>query len=145
MEELVEEVKELWLLCLRHRIQLHPAWLSREELMMKRVDVLSKVGTVWVLQQSFVEEVLTKTGLLPMAPDVARCGPTIAAVVRRKVRTILVLPRWEAQSWWQAVVKFSSKMTEAPHPSEMFYPNSQGLPRWVFCLCVFDTTDLMLA
>ena len=99
VEALVEEVKELWLLCLRHHIRLHPACLSREQFMMKRVDVLSKVGMEWVLRQSFVEEVLAKTGLLPMAPDVAGCGTTIVTVVRRRVRTILVLPRWEAQSW----------------------------------------------
>ena len=137
VEALVMETKELWRTCQRGNIQLKPEWETRGSVGMRRVDALSKTGTEWVLQQAFVEGVRGALGVDPWAPDLARCGPVVVATIARKVKAVLVLPRWEAQPWWPVAMTYCTGWANAPRQDAVFVPNCQGYPQWDFCLVSF--------
>ena len=105
--------------------------------MMQRVDVLSKENTFWELCDTFRTTTEHLTGLEVWSPDLARCGPVVAAVLSRETPIILVLPRWEAKSWWNVALRGCVSHTPAPPTHELFVENAQGFPRWEFCLFTF--------
>ena len=134
---LVEAIKEIWLICRRHDIHLLPVWLRRSEVMMVRVDELSKLNTFWALDDEFISSTLRLSGLKAWAPDLARCGPVLSAVITRKTSIALVLPQWEAKSWWDLAVDNCQSFEAAPPVHSLFKPNEAGLPQWDFFIFKF--------
>jgi hypothetical protein len=135
--ELVGLIKAIWMCCELDGIHLLPVWRRRSEAMMQRVDALSKHGTQWSLTGAFEASVLGAFGVLPWTPDLARCGPVVSATVAERVSAVLVLPRWEAQSWWSVAVENCTSLQEAPATHALFLPNEGGLPQWSFCVFHF--------
>ena len=102
-------VKLIWKLCRDMGVTLVPRWQRRNELMMQRVDALSKTGTLWQLRPSWAQQMFRDYGIYPLLPDLSRCGPTVkAAVSRTGTRAVLVLPRWEGKTWWALAVRCCS-------------------------------------
>jgi hypothetical protein len=130
-------VKEIWLVCNKFDIHILPVWLRRSEVMMQRVDVLSKENTFWGIRDTFRDFIHQSTGLEAWAPDLARCGPVIGAVISRGTHIILVLPRWEAKTWWNMAMDSCSASAPAPPNDELFVSNDTGLPMWDFWLFTF--------
>jgi hypothetical protein len=135
--ELVVLIQELWLICEEYGTHLLPIWQRRSESMMQRVDVLSKENTFWDIHDTFRVFIQQSTGLEVWAPDLARCGPVIGAIVARQTHIMLALPRWEAKSWWNVALSSCSSWAPAPPCSELFVSNDMGLPMWDFCLFTF--------
>lgn len=104
--------------------------------MMKRVDTLSKQNTRWVLRQVFQDSILTLHGVTVILPDLARCGPTVLAIVARGRPAAIVLPRWEAQSWWNVVIGVFT-LTLIEDIRSVVFRNGDGFPMWEFVLAVF--------
>jgi hypothetical protein len=129
--------QELWLICEEYGTHLLPVWLRRSEVMMQRVDVLSKENTFWDIHDTFRVFIRQSTGLEVWAPDLARCGPVIGAIVSRQKHIMLALPRWEAKSWWNVAMASCSSWAPAPPCNELFVNNDIGLPTWDFCLFTF--------
>jgi hypothetical protein len=134
---LVELIKEVWLICKQSCIHLLPVWQRRSETMMQRVDVLSKEHTTWHVRTSYQQSLGGESGQEVWAPDLARCGPVVAAVLSRRTNIILILPRWEAKSWWVVAVHGCHSWETAPPSAEVFEPNVVGLPQWEFCAFTF--------
>jgi len=136
---LVGIIKLIWLACRSSDIHLLPVWRRRTEAMMQRVDALSKQCTKWSLSELFKISIHRAFGLVPWMPDLARSGPVVASVVRDGIPAILVLPRWEAQSWWTMAVTHCVLLQDAPPTSYVFHPNDVGLPQWSFCVFHFNS------
>jgi hypothetical protein len=135
---LVHWIKEIWKVCRDLDVTLSPRWQRRSVFMMQRVDDLSKVGTEWALLESFVQEVWQRFGTTTTMPDLARCGPTLLAVVNRKAKVALVLPVWEGKAWWGFAVANCREKVPLGDMKLVVSPNdSVGYPRWDFCLFIF--------
>jgi len=131
-------VKQLWQLCDTLAIQMVPRWQRRSVTMMQRADVLSKVGTEWVLRADFLANTMRAHGLPVELPDLARAEPTIAALIKRRKSGVLLLPRWEGKAWWQLVLNHAtiSHIDRTAMPMTV-HPNMYGWPRWDFVVAVF--------
>jgi hypothetical protein len=130
--------KQLWHICTRFSIQLVPRWQRRNEPMMQRADVLSKVGTEWVLRQAFITATTAAHSLPVIMPDLAQAGKAIEALVNRNQSHVLVLPRWEGKSWWQLVMSHATVHDIlAQDMAQVVEPNMYQWPRWDFVLAVF--------
>lgn len=131
-------VKQLWQLCERFSIQLVPRWQRRSELGMQKADVLSKVGTEWVLVQSYIAWVEATHSLPLLMPDLAQAGKAIAALIHRRQDHTLILPRWEGKGWWQLVLSHATTQDiRAQDMGQVVEPNMHGWPRWDFVLAIF--------
>ena len=140
VEELVKWVKVVWMVCRRLNVTLVPRWQRRNELMMQRVDVLSKTGTTWLLQFGWVRGMEEATGVTPLLPDLSRCGPTVKAAISRKgERSVLVLPRWEGKTWWGLAIRCASSNYKIVDKGSAISPNTEmGMPRWDFHVFIFN-------
>ena len=139
VQGLVLLIKAIWVFCRDNEVRLLPRWQRRSELMMQRVDDLSKVYTYWTLKDTFVAKVEREHGLTPVFPDVARAGPAVSAVLARGLRAALVLPRWEGQAWWALTQRSCIQCIalEALAMEDVLHGNGHGLPRWELCMCIF--------
>jgi hypothetical protein len=79
-------------------------WQRRNEPMMQRADILSKVGTEWALRESYVTATTLAHSLPVLMPDLAQADKAINALITRRQAHTLILPRWEGKSWWQLVL-----------------------------------------
>jgi hypothetical protein len=130
--------KQLWNICERFAIQLIPRWQRRNEPMMQRADVLSKVGTEWALRKSYVASTSAAHSLPVLMPDLAQADKAIRALIARRRSHALVLPRWEGKSWWQLVVSYATVHDiPALEMAQVVEPNMYGWPRWDFVLAIF--------
>ena len=132
-------IKAIWVFCRDNEVRLLPRWQRRSELMMQRVDDLSKVYTYWTLKDTFVAKVEREHGLTPVFPDVARAGPAVSAVLARGLRAALVLPRWElqGQAWWALTQRSCIQCIALEALEDVLHGNGHGLPRWELCMCIF--------
>ena len=72
-------------------------------------------------------------------PDLARCGPTVIAAVGRRATTAIVLPVWEAKSWWSFAVENCRVKLPLGDMKLVVSPNvAVGYPRWKFYLFLFN-------
>ena len=139
IDELVYWVKEIWKLCKRLEVTLVPRWQRRDELMMQRVDALSKTGTQWQTNPTWAKKTKEKFGEAPILPDLSRCGPTVKAAVGRKTRSVLLLPRWEGKPWWSLAVRCCSNHFPITDKRSAIQANEEmGMPRWDFFVFVFN-------
>jgi hypothetical protein len=135
---LCELVKQIWKICEKFSIQLVPRWQRRNETMMQRADVLSKVGTEWVLREAYVATTSATYALPVLMPDLAQADKAINALVARRRSQVLILPRWEAKSWWQMVLSHATlRDIAAQEMPQVVEPNMYGWPRWDFVLAIF--------
>ena len=88
VEELVKWVKVIWRLCDEGNITLIPKWLRHNALMMQRVDALSKMGTLWLMDPTWALSIQQETGSFPLLPDLSKCEPTVQAAVGRQGITL---------------------------------------------------------
>ena len=138
VEELVHWVKEIWKLCKKIEVTLVPRWQRRNELMMQRVDVLSKTGTQWLPNPEWAQKIEKEFGTTPILPDLSRCGPTVKAAVSRENRSILLLPRWEGKPWWSLAIRCCSNHFPIIEKASTIQENPEmGMPRWDFHVFVF--------
>jgi hypothetical protein len=130
-------VKIVWRITTEFDIKIKPRWQRRSVTMMQRVDSLSKIGTEWEPLPAFIAEVQATLGMPLLVIDLARVGPIITALVRRGIRTAVLLPRWEAQSWWGFAMEHTKAQMAVPDIARALVPNTHGLPRWDFSVHVF--------
>ena len=131
-------VKELWMICTLHDIQLFPVWQRRSEVGMVRADILSKIGTEWALLDSFRAMTHTQYGMDVSMPDVAKAKATVIRLLVGQQKAALVLPRWEGQAWWGLLLTHGKHMTPLGDMRTVVAPNATyGMPRWDFVLCIF--------
>ena len=130
--------KQLWSICTVFSIQLVPRWQRRNEPMMQRADVLSKVGTEWKLRTTFVTTTTMAHSLPVLMPDLAQADKVINALITRRQDHTLILPRWEGKSWWQLVLAHATvRDILAQDMNQVVGPNMYGWHRWNFVLAVF--------
>ena len=134
--ELCDLIKDLWELGKRLGVELVPRWQRRNVAGMQKADFLSKVHTLWVLRDSFKEFVWDRFHVEVVMPDVADSKSMAERWSRGHVKTALVLPRWEAQSWWTELCSHTSVMVQLEEMNSVVDPNVYGIPRWDFVLCV---------
>ena len=138
VDELVYWIKEIWKVCRDLGVTLSPRWQRRDVFDMQKADDLSKMGTEWELLESFILEVYDRYGIMATMPDLARCGPTLIATVSRSVTAAIVLPRWEAKTWWAFAVEHCRDKIQLGDMRGVVAPNSSvGYPRWDFYLFLF--------
>lgn len=131
-------VKQLWQICELYSITLVPRWQRRNEIMMQRADVLSKVGTEWALRASYTISIHTAYSLPVLMPDLAQAEKAIIALITRRRSHVLILPRWEGKSWWQLVLAHATVQDiTVDEMVQVVEPNMYGWPRWSFVLAVF--------
>jgi hypothetical protein len=131
--------KQLWQLCAHFSIQLVPRWQRRNEPMMQRADILSKVGTEWALRESYVATTTSAHSLPVLMPDLAQVDKVINALINRRQAHVLILPRWEGKSWWQLVLSHATVHDiTAQGMTQVVEPNMYGWPRWDFVLAIFS-------
>ena len=136
--DLVHWIKEIWKVCRDLGTTLSPRWQRRNTFMMQRVDELSKEGTEWKLREGFVADIWHIHGITVTMPDLARCGPALIAVVGRGSPAAMVLPVWEAKSWWSLAVQNCQEKVELGDMRHVVYPNEvSGYPRWDFNIFIF--------
>ena len=135
---LCDLTKQLWQICQRFSIQLSPRWQRRNEPLMQRADVLSKVGTEWALRESYVTTTTMEHSLPVFMPDLAQADKVIRALIIRRQAHTHILPRWEGKSWWQLVMAHATVYDIlAREMAQVVEPNMYGWPRWDFVLAVF--------
>jgi hypothetical protein len=130
-------VKAIWQLCKSLGVTASFRWMRRDDFMMQKVDVLSKLNTLWFLLPDFEASVWQQFDLPITMPDLARCGPTVSAVIARQLNCCLVLPVWEGKSWWKLVLASASFIHQLPRMDKVVSPNKSGFPQWSFILTVF--------
>ena len=132
--ELCSVVKMIWKQAHQLQIKMSVRWLSREEVMMKHVDALSKVATEWALRDSYVIEKTRSSGLHISMPDLARCGIVIDNMIREQSHGHLILPRWEGKSWWRKVLDKAILIEHVSDIRHVVHPNDSGFPQWDFVI-----------
>ena len=131
-------VKEVWRICRKHKIELFPEWQSRDEPGMVRADILSKVGTLWLLLESFTSATRAQYGVEVTMPDVAKAKATVIRLLTSQQSAALVLPRWEGQTWWGMLHNHAKQLVPLEDMRLVVAPNdTHGMPRWDFVLCIF--------
>ena len=108
---------------------------------MQKADDLSKHGTTWLLTNSFTAETFRLYGVHPTMPDVAAVQQAVDLAVVKKVPQALVIPRWEAKSWWEMANRHARHVVHMDSILEvtgMVHPNAHGFPRWDFAMFIFS-------
>jgi hypothetical protein len=136
VEDLVHIVKKLWLRCHELKVTLCPVWLNREASMMRVADALSKQGTKWLVRNQYIQLIKRRHNVPVFLPDLARAGPAVLQAITRREHIAILLPRWEAQSWWTAAAK-ESVMYTITDIQTVLLPNYRGYPMWEFVLAIF--------
>ena len=112
-------------------------WLPRETMEMRRVDEASKALSFWLkpelqveLSRSFEREFISVS--------YNQIANAIECILARRRRCALVVPRWEAKSWWPVLVRSSSAIIPIGRHCIMFVSSLVFKPvDWNFCAAVF--------
>jgi len=132
-DDLVQLVKAIFIRCDNLGSSLHPMWLPRDSIIMVKADALSKPNTKWKLLKHFAESYK----ISPIFPELNQCKNAVLAAASRPSKSILILPRWEAQVWWSVLLQHA-QIEQIPDISTVLAPNTEGLPRWHFVIATFN-------
>ena len=132
-DDLVQLIKAIFIRCDNLGSSLHPMWLPRDSIIMVKADALSKPNTKWKLLKHFAESYK----ISPIFPELNQCKNAVLAAASRPSKSILILPRWEAQVWWSVLLQHA-QIEQIPDISTVLAPNTEGLPRWHFVIATFN-------
>jgi hypothetical protein len=129
-------VQEAWFLL--HTLKIEPTftWVSRETKNLSRVDELSK-RVSFSLSKEFMEQFSTQHGRPVFVIDHNKMSEAIGLVVVQEMKCALLVPRWEAKSWWPDIQRMSLGLIPVSH-EHIVYHGIQQPPRWDFVLAVFN-------
>lgn len=101
---LCQLTKEIWRRSQAMGAELHAKWVRREDRNMRIVDALSKSVT-FAIESSSISELEALHGCPVIFPDFNVISNTIGAIVTRGKKAVVIVPRWEAKSWWPVLVE----------------------------------------
>ena len=112
-------------------------WLPRETLEMQRVDEASKALSFW-LKPELQVELSMEFGREFFSVSYNQIANTIECILARKRKCALVVPRWEAKSWWPVLARSSSAVIPIGRHCIMFVSSLTYKPvDWSFCAAIF--------
>ena len=62
----------------------------------------------------------------------------VAQIVVRKIVCAVVIPKWQAKSWWRTVVEFGRVIERVPSSAIVFRGVRGSVPAWEFSLVAFN-------
>ena len=130
-------VKQLWIEWDSLSITSTFRWLPRETIEMQRVDEASKALSFW-LKPALQAELSLEFGREFISVSYNQIANTVECILAKKRRCALVVPRWEAKSWWPVLARSSSAIIPIGRHCIMFVSSLAHKPvDWNFCAAIF--------
>ena len=130
-------VKQLWVEWDALGVTSTFRWLPRETMEMKRVDEASKALS-FSLKPELQVELSLEFQREFISVSYNQIANTIECILARKRRCALVVPRWEAKSWWPVMVRSSSAIIPIGRHCISFVSSLSHKPvDWSFCAAIF--------
>ena len=135
VKELCRLVKDLDL-CFQN-LRVHPVfrWLKRDTMEMRKADALSKERSYSIrdeplreLEEAFQCEVL--------CPQYNAIPNVLAEIITKRRVCLLVIPVWEAKSWWPNVLLAARHLLDLS-PCKLVCEDGESTPTWQFKLAYF--------
>ena len=130
-------VKQLWLDWEALSVTPTFRWLPRETMEMRRVDEASKALSFW-LKPDIQAELSLNFRREFLSVSYNQIANTIECILAVKRRCALVVPRWEAKSWWPVLARSSSAIIPIGRHCITFVSSLTYKPvDWSFCAAIF--------
>ena len=130
-------VKQLWVEWDLLSVTSTFRWLPRETLEMQRVDEASKALSFW-LKPDLQAKLSLEFGREFISVSYNQIANTIECILARKRKCALVVPRWEAKSWWPILARTSSAIIPIGRHCITFVSHLTYKPvDWSFCAAIF--------
>lgn len=133
--ELCRQVKAISIVLTKLDVKTSYRWLSRESLQMKKADMLSKTTNFW-LDQEFANMLASTYQCDIMCPGYTTIPNVLSVLSRRTKPAGIVVPRWEAKSWWVNLVEMAFVLVSL-EDKVIVFENCKRRPNWKFCLALF--------
>ena len=130
-------VKQLWIEWDLLSVTSTFRWLPRETMEMQRVDEASKALSFW-LKPELQADLSLEFGREFFSVSYNQIANTIECILARKRKCALVVPRWEAKSWWPILARTSSAIIPIGRHCITFVSPLEYKPvDWSFCAAIF--------
>ena len=110
-------------------------WLSRETMEMRKADALSKEFS-YTLRAGVMEEMSAEFQCEITCPKYGEIPNELAAILASGKVCGMIVPVWEAKSWWTQVVGASKDMFKVGK-EQFIFRGSHMEPNWEFSLALF--------
>ena len=134
VKEICHVVKELNLRFLELDLTIYFRWLARGTMEMKKADALSKEIT-YSLKDEPLRELGTAFQCQVLCPQFNAIPNVIAEIVAKGRVCLVVIPVWQAKSWWPQLVLTAKHLFDLC-PSNLLFNDKKGTP-WEFKLAYF--------
>ena len=130
-------VKKWFFICDFMNIRAVYRWVSRETFELRQVDELSKSTKVGLTEEG--RQALTSRVEGPVCVvNLSKLGNTINMIVGASLTMNVLVPRWEAKSWWPTVAK-GAELVPCPSGFITFYgAGARKTPNWDFLVACFN-------
>ena len=129
-------VKELWIEWEALAVNPTFRWLPRETMEMRRVDEASKALSFW-LKPELQASLSLEFGREFFSVSYNQIANTIECILARRRRCALVIPRWEAKSWWPVLARSASAIVPIGRHCIIFVSTLAYKPvDWRFCAAI---------
>jgi len=137
VEILCTLVKYIW--CQLERLGAAPSfrWLSRDSATMVRVDAVSKEVS-FGLNEDVRVSLSARFACEVFFVGYTRIPNFLSSILAAFRRCALVVPKWEAKSWWPILVSHASFVEPLQTGSVVFHGLSGPMPAWQFVVALFD-------
>ena len=137
VDELCQTIKDIWIVLDNLKSQAVFRWLSREEIEMKTADKASKTLTFW-LKPEAIDHISQKESRNVYCVPYNQIARELEMILARRDRCALVVPKWEAKSWWPPLVRATTLLQELDLSCIAFSPPElRSSVKWKFCLALF--------
>ena len=110
-------------------------WLARNTMEMKKADALSKEVT-YSLKDDVILELQMAFQCEVLCPRFNAIPNMLADIVTKGRMCLVVIPVWQAKSWWPELVKAAKQLIDLC-PTNLLFRNAKTTPAWEFKLAYF--------
>lgn len=135
IKELCVVVKALNLRFQELKVTTFFRWLARNTMEMKKADALSKEVT-YSLRNEALLELHMAFQCEVLCPQFNAIPNILAGIVAKGHRCLVVIPVWQAKSWWPELVLTAKQLFDLC-PTSLLFSKDKNTPTWEFKLAYF--------